>query len=266
MGDDEFARDILTRAAGGESGTARVLGFSVDDVVHGGRSRLRRRRWKATAGGVAVVAAVGVGAGVTGFTGGWGTSEGGVGPGATPAQRAAADGKTAYQAMVKVFKRLDPSGKHLTLAEPISAEGFRHPSSCQANSGAFSYIADGDWTADGRPATDTSPHLTVMVEFGDAKYTVRGPYDKTPLPDHSLMATETYDSRGISASRTLPDGRSLQISVMDAAADPNSPKPDPVKPFPFTEQQLAAVVSDLSLKFPFADGYEPSGGCDALLR
>ncbi|NUP53722.1 MAG: hypothetical protein HOW97_41330, partial [Catenulispora sp.] len=221
-------------------------------------------RLTAAVGGVAVVAAVGVGAGVTGFVDGrWGTSGGGgaVGPGSTQAQRSAADGKLAYQAMAKVLRKLDPTGKHIVLAYAVSATEYMRPSSCSANSGGYSYLADGDWTADGKPATATSPHLTVMIELSNAKMPVKGPRPKVQLSDRSLVVGYG-DGPSMGASRVLPDGRSLQIFVTDASASVDEPKPaEAVAPFPFTAQQLTAVVSDMSLKFPFADGYEPPFPC-----
>lgn len=262
--DAEFAREVLARTV--DAGAPRALGFGADDVVRGGRSRLRRRRLTAAVSGVAVIAAVGVGAGVTGFADGrWGSSGGGggAGPGATGAQRSAADGKLAYQAAVKVLKNLDPSGKHIVLADPAPAAGYPHPSSCSTSTGGFSYQVDADWTADGKPATDTSPHLSVMIELSDAKMPVDGPRPKDRLPDHSLVAGYV-NGLGLSmgASRILPDGRSLQVFVMDASANVDDPKPAAaITPFPYTAQQLTEVVSDLSLKLPFADGYEPPAGC-----
>ena len=63
--------------------------------------------------------------------------------------------------------------------------------------------------------------------------------------------------------RTLPDGRTLLVSVLDAVNPAeHEPRPDkPVVPFPFTARQLAQAAGDMSLTFPFAHGYEPTEVC-----
>jgi hypothetical protein len=93
-----------------------------------------------------------------------------------------------------------------------------------------------------------------------------GPLTTVTLPDHSVLSSATNDNpagQSASASRTLPDGRSLLIFVLDAAnPDVHAPRPDrPVVPFPFTGKQLAQAAGDMSLTFPFAHGYEPAEAC-----
>jgi hypothetical protein len=270
--DGGFARDAFAVTV---AATTPRLGFGAEDLVLGGRARVRRRRWSTAAGGVAVVAAVGVGLG-TGAAGFGGASpKPSEAVSQTPAQQAAADSKLGYQGMVKVLKDLDGSGTHITLEEPLTPVSFVHSSMCNGATGAFGYIVAGNWTADGKPAGATTPHVTVMIQFGNRKNHQSspvegvngwGPTTTVTLPDHSVLATTvngSSDGQSASALRTLPDGRSLLIFVLDAA-NPlfHEPRPDKqVTPFPFTKQQLAQAAGDMSLTFPFANGYEPAQEC-----
>lgn len=270
--DGRFALDTFTTAV---AETAPRLGFGVEDLVRGGRARVRRRRWSAAAGGMAVAAAVGVGLG-TGAAGFGGTPAATTGAG-TPAQRAATDSKLGYQAMEKLLEDLGQR-PHITLNEPLTPESFLRPSMCNGQTGAFGYIVTGHWTADGKPPGATDPNVTVMISFGNAKYDQPapasgvngwGPVTKVTLPDHSVLASaenHRSDGQSVSAVRTLPDGRSLIIFVLDDASPVvHEPRPaQQVAPFPFTAQQLARAAGDMSLTFPFAHGYEPAEACPGL--
>jgi hypothetical protein len=270
--DGRFARDAFTAAV---ADTTPRLGFGAEDLVRGGRARVRRRRWSAAAGGVAVITAVGVGlgAGAAGF-GGTAADEAASG---TPAQRAAADSKLGYQAMEKLLKDLG-QGSHITLDEPLAPDSFIRSSMCNGQTGAFGYIITGSWTADGKAPGATDPHVSVMISFGNAKDDQPGPGSgvndgrlpaKVTLPDRSVLVSATDDSpsgHSASAVRTLTDGRSLLIFVLDEA-NPAVHEPRPtqqVVPFPFTGQQLAQAAGDMSLTFPFAHGYEPTRTCPGL--
>lgn len=269
--DGRFAREAFTVAV---AETTPQLGFGAEDLVHGGRARVRRRRWSAAAGGVAVITAVGVGLG-TGAAGFGGLSAGPTGAvSGTPAQRAAADSKLGYQAMEKLLKDLG-QGSHITLDEPLTPETFLRPSMCNGQTGAFGYIVTGRWTVGGNAPGATDPNVTVMISFGNAKYDQSspasgvngwGPVTKVTLPDHSVLASaenHSSDGQSVSAVRTLPDGRSLIIFVLDDASPVvHEPRPaQQVVPFPFTGQQLARAAGDMSLTFPFAHGYEPAEVC-----
>jgi hypothetical protein len=268
--DGRFARNAFTAAV---ADTTPRLGFGVEDLVHGGRARVRRRRWSAAAGGVAVAAAVSVGlaTGAAGFGASAVTAGDASG---TPAQQAAADSKLGYQAMEKLLKDLG-QGPHITLDEPLTPESFLRPSMCNGQNGAFGYIITGSWTADGKVPGATDPHVTVMISFGNAKYSQSapgsggngwGPATTVTLPDHSVLtsvANHSSDGQSATAVRTLSDGRSLLVFVLDEA-NPAVHEPRPaqqVVPFPFTGQQLAQAAGDMSLTFPFAHGYEPTEAC-----
>lgn len=266
LGDEEedgrFARDAFTAAV---ARTTPRLGFGAEDLVHGGRARVRRRRWSAAAGGAAVAAAVGVGlgTGAAGFGGAAATAGAAAG---TPAQRAAADSKVGYQAMEKLLKDLG-QGSHITLDEPLTPESFLRPSMCNGQTGGFGYMITGSWTVDGKPPGPKDPHVTVMISFGNAKNDQStSAKTKVTLPDHSVLAGVTNDDPvgpSATALRTLPDGRSLLIFVLDDASPiGHEPRPDKlVVPFPFTGEQLAQAAGDMSLTFPFAQGYEPTEAC-----
>jgi hypothetical protein len=269
--DSGFARQAFAVAV---AETTPRLGFGAEDLVLGGRARVRRRRWTATAGGMAVVAAVGVGFG-TGAAGFGASPKPAQALSGTPAQQAAADGKLAYQDMVKVLKDLDPSGKHISLDEPLTPGAFTRPGMCNGQTGAFGYIITGNWTADGKPPAATAPQVNIMIQFGNPKADVVapaqgvngwGPSTTQTLSDHSVLAAAangSADGKSATTVRTLPDGRSLVIFVLDAA-NPivHAPRPDKqVTPFPFTQQQLARAAGNLSLTFPFAHGYEPAEAC-----
>jgi hypothetical protein len=264
--DGGFARDAFAVAA---AATTPRLGFGAEDVVLGGRVRVRRRRWTAAVG-VAVLAAAGVGfgTGAAGFGGATPATSKAVSK--TPAQRAADDGRLAYQAITKVLKGLDPSGSHITVNEPLTPDAFAHPGMCNGTTGGFGYVISGDWTADGKVPTATTPHVSVLIEFGNPKEDARGSATETKvtLSDHSVLAGDangSADGQSVTAVRTLPDGRNLLVFVLDAANPAaDEPRPDhQVVPFPFTRRQLEQVAGDLSLKFPFADGYEPTAACPA---
>jgi hypothetical protein len=262
--DGGFAREAFAVAV---AATTPRLGFGAEDVVLGCRVRVRRRRWTAAAG-VAAVAAVGVGFG-TGAAGFGRATPGTSAASRTPAQRAADDGRLAYQAITKVLKGLDPSGTHITLNEPVTPDAFTRPGMCNGSAGGFAYIITGDWTADGKPPTPTTPQVSVMIQFGNPKVGIGTPTTRVTLPDHSVVASDAKDSadgKSATAVRTLPDGRTLLVFVLDGASPVvHEPRPDhQVVPFPFTRQELAQVAGDLSLKFPFANGYEPMAPCPAL--
>lgn len=275
LGDDEedgrFARDAFTAAV---AETTPRLGFGVEDLVRGGRARVWRRRWSAAAGGVAVAAAVGVGlgAGAAGFGGSPAvTTRDASG---TPAQRAAADSKLGYQAMEKLLKDLG-QGSHITLDEPLTPESFLRPSMCDGQTGGLGYIITGSWTVDGKAPGATDPHVTVMISFANAKNGQSAPASgvdgwgaatTVTLPDHSVLtsvANHRSDGQSAAAVRTLPDGRSLLLFVLDDASPVvHEPRPaQQVVPFPFTGQQLAQAAGDMSLTFPFAHGYQPAEVC-----
>ena len=269
--DGRFARDAFTAAV---ADTTPRLGFGAEDLVHGGRARVRRRRWSAAAGGVAVITAVGVGLG-TGAAGFGGMSAGPTGAASgTPAQRAAADSKLGYQAMEKLLKDLGQSS-HITLDEPLAPESFLRPSMCNGQTGGFGYITTGSWTVDGKAPGAMDPHVTFMISFANAKNGQSAPGSgvngwgattTVTLPDHSVLtsvANHSSDGQSATAVRILPDGRSLLVFVLDDASPVvHEPRPaQQVVPFPFTAQQLAQAAGDMTLTFPFAHGYEPTEMC-----
>jgi hypothetical protein len=173
-------------------------------------------------------------------------------------------------------KDLDPTGRHVNVI-PSS-----YPGKVDSTGKRDAYMGLMAWTGDGNlppqqapvgsppyvfitvtflAADDTNPtnqFSVVQAEPGEpASGTPWGTHTVTHLPDHSTVDVATTDggpAKEIMVQRTLPDGRMLVIwaadgQELDQATGKNVVVP--IRPFPYTEQQLAAAAGDPALKFPF---------------
>ncbi|MBS2536275.1 hypothetical protein KGQ20_26270 [Catenulispora sp. NF23] len=267
------------------------LGFTAEDLVLGGRRKVRRRRVAAALASTASVAAVAVA--VTAFAGGGG-SQVVAGTGATPtavsgssSSPTTAQGsksrsdQAAYAVLAKLFGELDPGGKHLTSTQPplsVTNMGGSCDTESQLEDG---YSFTEQWTVDGRPAiprknNDSTPvvQVTVLVTAASQQQDMFGvwggvqeswgPIAKTTLPDGSVLQTGTAaNGHYVQAVRTLTDGRriiayAIDGSVRGVGADKTV---RPTDPFPYTADQLGQIVAGSSLPLPFANGYQPPMDC-----
>lgn len=266
--DGGFAHEAMARVVAASEPT---LGLGIDDLVRASRTRVRRRRWSAAVGGVAVLAAMGVGA--AGFAAHGSAPD--LAATGTPQQRAAANDKLEYQAAVKLVRDLDPHGTHIALLNPLDAG--TNVMTCFAQGNSFVYLGSARWLAKnpGQWVPSQAPHVDIELLFRDSRpggppppplsgKPGWGPVTKTTLADGSVVESaqsvlNTPGEEAISVWRTLPDGRSLEVDVSNAEVTEG--KSVPLEPFPLTEQQVVEAVGDLKLKLPFAYGYEPRDHC-----
>lgn len=266
--DGGFAHEAMARVV---ATSPPVPGLGIDDLVRASRSRVRRRRWSAAVGGVAVVTAIGVGA--AGFASRGPAPD--LAATGTPAQRAAANGELVYQAAVKLVGDLDPQRTHIAMLNPLDAGS--NVLDCFTPSNSFAYAGSAVWNAQkpGEWDSNQAPHVNIEILFRDSRpggppprplsgKPGWGPVTKTTLADGSVVesaqsALSTPGQEAISVWRTLPDGRWVEIDVSNT--DVTGQSSMALEPFPLTEQQVADAVGDLSLKLPFAYGYEPRDHC-----
>lgn len=277
------------------------LGFTAEDLVLGGRRKVRRRRVAGALASTASVAAVAVA--VTAFSGGGGGSQVVAGTGSTPtavssspstpgspsspgtpqAAKLLSDQKTAYAVLSKLFGELDPGGKHLTTQSPLAVTNMGFLCSGKTHL-QISYSGSEEWTVDGRPAVprkndDTTPMIEVTVMVTAAGYQQNvfgewggfqenwGPIARNTLPDGSQLQTGTAGGgHAVQAVRTLPDGRQLVVSAVDGSVHGVglNKAVRPTDPFPYTADQLGQIVAGSSLPLPFANGALPNPDCSHL--
>ncbi|WP_194916344.1 hypothetical protein [Catenulispora rubra] len=266
------ARELFARTVPGAEDRRR-LAFTAEDLVLGGRRRVRRRRAGAALAGTASLAAVAVA--VTAFNVG-----GVVSPGSdsSPALR---DAKRANAVIAKLYSELDPGGHHLTMPSPDRSVDFflktGGANSCDAQSQTPpSYNYTETWTADGKAAFprndgNTTPWIQISVTIrapGGQAGQFRsssgwGPKVQATLTDGSTVATSSASSgHALEATRTFSDNRQVIVTVFDGSSQQrieSTPVAQPTEPFPYTEQQLGRIVGGLGLPLPFADGYRPCG-------
>lgn len=269
------ARELFARTVTGAEDRPR-LAFTAEDLVLGGRRRVRRRRVGAALAGTASVAAVAVAA--TAF---------GVGGAAGPASDsdpALRDAKLASAAFGELFSELDPGGHHLaTIGQKPDADFFLKFGGSQCDVTAHvieSYGFEEAWTAGGeavgpRNSSDTSPWVHVVVSIlapggQEGRFPTSvgwEPNAKATLSDGSVVQTASAaGGHELKAVRTLSDQRKIVVMIEDASVEvPPSGAPSirPTEPFPYTAQQLGGIVGGLSLPLPFAAGYRPQGQCGA---
>lgn len=291
--DGSQARELFARTA---VQAHPRLAFTAEDLVAGGRRRVRRRRMAAIVGSTASVAVVAVA--TAAFAGGGGSGTAAV-PVASPvtrsprpaltttstakqpltdAERTLAERKLAAAVFAEVAGKLDPGGKHLaSTGAPAGKEGAFAPNTgvcTEKTKLQVSYGVIMDWTATGqnpfpRPADATSPYVDVTVEvfvpgtnvdqFGAGEDW--GPLTRTSLPDHSVVQTgTTAGGHRVQAVRTMGNGQQILVRALDGSTAPDD-KTQPTNPFPFTAAQLGAIVGGVSLPLPFADGFQPHTSC-----
>ena len=263
------AREVFARTVTGTE-DRRQLAFTAEDLVLGGRRRVRRRRVGAALAGTASVAAVAVTA--TAFNVG-----GVVAPG-SGSNHALRDAERANAVIAKVFSDLDPGGHHLTMPVPKrSVDFFRQTSGYYCDSpvpDSPTYSYSETWTADGKAAFprydgNTTPWIEIRVtiappgglheEFWSSAGW--GPTLQATLTDGSTVTMSSASSgHALEATRTFSDKRQILVTVLDGSSRQlieAMPVAQPTEPFPFTEQQLGQIVGGISLPLPFADGLPP---------
>jgi len=270
------AREVFARTVTGAGDRPR-LGFTAEDLVLGGRRRVRRRRVGAALAGTASVAAVAVAATAIG-----------VGRAASPASDsspAARDAKLANAAIGKIYDELDPWGNHLNAGgKKRDVDYFLQSGGGQCDAAAHvldAYGFEEAWTADGkgvgpRNGSDTSPwvHVTVLIAASSGQVgqflpgAGWGPVSKQTMADDGSVVQMASAAGGheVKAVRTFTDQRQVIVMAEDESVvtpPAGAPAAKPTEPFPFTADKLGAVVAGLSQPLPFADGYRPQGPCGA---
>jgi hypothetical protein len=290
----EAARALFTHTV---SISRPHLGFTADDVVHGGRRAARRRRVVVVLGGTASVAAVALAAtALPGIGSGAGTTSPlasiGHSPTAHPsgstttatgkpqpddAQTTAAK-RLASAVYTDVLARLDPPGRHLVSPNQPGAQAKYWPSggTCANHGATTSYDAATFWTADGKnpypPNDKAAPTKTPYIQISIAIFAAGaddqfanghwGPVSQSPLPDGSVLRTATASGgHRMQVDRVMSNHEQVVVTLMDGSTIPgNTPHTamaPATDPFPFTIAQVAASVKDLALPLPFADGFRP---------
>lgn len=187
----------------------------------------------------------------------------------------AADLQRASASFHHMVRALDPTGKHLSISEASLDGGYGSSKDSGGNLADVSVSAT--FWPDGNPRQlidpgDPTPFVDVQLDltaptaldqigsWGRIVFNGTAVHwqhrDSKRLPDGTTVKwawTTTPVGTEMAAQHILQDGRQVVITVNDGSGDPTFGSQNPAKPsnpFPFTTQQLVAMVSDPALTPP----------------